>query len=51
MRGNPTHRLPPHLWVLLGPVILVLAYLLGLALLDLLGSGYLRSVAQRLFGL
>jgi hypothetical protein len=50
MRRNQTRRLPPHLWVLLGPLIIVLAYLLGLAVLDLLGAGYLRSLARRLFG-
>jgi hypothetical protein len=51
MRCHKIRQLPPHLWVLVGPVVIVLAYLLGLAVLDLLGAGYLRSLAGRLFGM
>jgi hypothetical protein len=51
MRRDKRRQLPPHLWVLLGPLMIVLAYLLGLAVLDVLGAGYLRSLAGRLFGM
>ena len=40
----------PHMWVLLAPLLVVLAYLIGLALFDVFGAGYLRSFARRLFG-
>ena len=39
-----------HLWVFLPMGIVLVAYLIGLFLWDLLGAGYLRSLVQRLFG-
>lgn len=51
MKPDRIRHLPSYLWVLVGPGLIVLAYLIGLALFDLLGAGYLRSFARRLFGL
>jgi len=48
---NQRRRLSPHLWVFLAPLLLVLAYLVGLAFFDLFGAGYLRSFARRIFGI
>ena len=44
-------RISRHVWVFLGPLLLVLAYVIGLALFDLLGAGYLRGFARRIFGM
>jgi hypothetical protein len=51
MKPDRIRHLPSYLWVLAGPGLVVLSYLIGLALFDLLGAGYLRSFARRLFGL
>jgi hypothetical protein len=44
-------HLSPDLWVLVAPLLILVAFLIGLGLFDVLGAGYLRTIVHRLFGL